>query len=138
MAKDAIMMFKEAAAQLQKEMEYVALMETQKRNDEDEALQDLIGDFNLARIDLNSELSKTEGKDQEKINALNEKVTKLYGDIMQNESMQAYNEAKTDFEAVIEYINAIIGTAVNGGDPMTVEKPVGGCTGSCASCGGCH
>lgn len=138
MAKDAITMFKEAAAQLQKEVEFVALMETQRRNDEDEALQELIGDFNLARIDLNSELSKTEGKDQEKITELNAKVTQLYNDIMSNDSMQAYNEAKTDFESVVEYINAIIGTAVNGGDPMTVEKPVGGCSGSCASCAGCH
>ena len=138
MAKDAITMFKEAAAQLQKEMEFVALMETQKRNDEDEALQDMIGDFNLARIELNSELSKTEGKSQEKINELNAKVTKLYSDIMANDSMQAYNEAKADFEGVVDYINAILGTAMNGGDPMTVEKPAAGCSGSCASCAGCH
>ena len=53
MAKDAITMFKEAAAQLQKEIEYVALDSARKMNDEDEALQELIGDFNLARIDLN-------------------------------------------------------------------------------------
>ena len=138
MAKDAITMFKEAAAQLQKEMEFVALMETQKRNDEDEALQDMIGDFNLARIELNSELSKTEGKSQEKINELNAKVTKLYSDIMANDSMQAYNEAKADFEGVVDYLNAILGTAMNGGDPMTVEKPAAGCSGSCASCAGCH
>ena len=138
MAKDAITMFKEAAAQLQKEMEFVALMETQKRNDEDEALQDMIGDFNLARIELNSELAKTEGKSQEKINELNAKVTKLYSDIMANDSMQAYNEAKADFEGVVDYINAILGTAMNGGDPMTVEKPTAGCSGSCASCAGCH
>lgn len=138
MAKDAITMFKEAAAQLQKEMEFVALMETQKRNDEDEALQDMIGDFNLARIELNSELSKTEGKSQEKINELDAKVRKLYSDIMANDSMQAYNEAKADFEGVVEYVNAILATAVNGGDPMTVEKPVAGCTGSCSSCAGCH
>lgn len=50
MAKDAITMFKEAAAQLQKEIEYVALDSARKMNDEDEALQELIGDFNLARM----------------------------------------------------------------------------------------
>jgi len=27
---------------------------------------------------------------------------------------------------------------MNGGDPMTVNPPAGGCTGSCASCSGCH
>ena len=133
MAKDAITMFKEAAAQLQKEIEYVALDSARKMNDEDEALQELIGDF-----DLNSELSKTSGRDDEKVAALNDKVNRLYNDIMMNDSMQAYNDAKTDFDAVIQYVNAIINTAVNGGDPMTVEQPAAGCGGSCASCAGCH
>ena len=94
MAKDAITMFKEAAAQLQREEAYLALEGTRKKNDEDEALQQLIGDFNLARIDLNSELSKSADKDQDKVNELNVKVNQLYNDIMANESMAAYNEAK--------------------------------------------
>lgn len=109
------------------------------KNDEDEALQQLIGDFNLARIDLNSELSKSADKDQDKVNELNVKVNQLYNDIMANESMAAYNEAKAELESVMNYVNAIINTAVNGGDPMTVEEPQqGGCSGSCASCSGCH
>ena len=138
MVKDAIALFKEAAAQMQREEAYQALMGTLKRNDEDEALQSLIGDFNLARIDLNAELSKSEDKDQEKIAALNTKVGQLYNDIMANESMIAYNEAKAEVEQMVEYINAIINTAVNGGDPMTVEQPQAGCSGSCSSCAGCH
>ena len=133
MAKDAITMFKEAAAQLQREEAYLALEGTRKKNDEDEALQQLIGDFNLARIDLNSELSKSA------VNELNVKVNQLYNDIMANESMAAYNEAKAELESVMNYVNAIINTAVNGGDPLTVEEPQqGGCSGSCASCSGCH
>ena len=97
------------------------------------------GDFNLARIDLNSELSKSADKDQDKVNELNVKVNQLYNDIMANESMAAYNEAKAELESVMNYVNAIINTAVNGGDPMTVEEPQqGGCSGSCASCSGCH
>ncbi|HIW54512.1 MAG TPA: YlbF family regulator [Candidatus Ruthenibacterium merdigallinarum] len=139
MAKSAIDLFKEAAAQLQREEEYLALMGTLKKNDEDEALQTLIGDFNLARIDLNSELSKSsEEKNQERVASLNTKVTELYNAIMENESMKAYNEAKQEMESVINWVNAIINTAVNGGDPMTVEEPQAGCSGSCASCSGCH
>ena len=138
MAKDAITMFKEAAAQLQKEEAYLALDGTRAKNDADEVLQKLIGDFNLARLDLNTELSKAEDKSQEKIDSLNQKVNQLYNDIMSNESMQAYNEAKNELEALINHVNAIINTTVNGGDPMTVEAPSGGCSGSCSSCGGCH
>ena len=68
MAKCAIDLFKEAAAQLQKEAEYLALKGTTEKNDADETLQTLIGDFNLARIDLNSELSKSaEEKDKDRV-----------------------------------------------------------------------
>ena len=138
MAKDAITMFKEAAAQMQREETFLALMGTLKKNDEDEVLQSLIGDFNLARIDLNAEISKSEDKDPEKLAELNTKVGQLYNDIMANESMIAYNEAKAEMEQLVEYVNAIINTAVHGGDPMTVEQPQAGCSGSCASCAGCH
>ncbi len=139
MAKCAIDLFKEAAAQMQKEAEYLALKGTTEKNDADETLQTLIGDFNLARIDLNSELSKSaEEKDKDRVAMLNTRVNDLYQAIMENESMKAYNEAKQEMEAVVAWVNAIITTAVNGGDPMTVEQPTGGCSGSCASCGGCH
>ncbi len=138
MAKDSIMMFKEAAAQLQKEAVYLALDTARKANDEDETLQNLIGDFNLARVDLNSEISKTEDKDADKIAALNAKVNALYSNIMENENMLTYNEAKAELEALTNHISAILSTAVNGGDPMTVEEPHEGCSGSCSGCSGCH
>ncbi len=93
----------------------------------------------MARIDLNSELSKSaEEKDKDRVAMLNTRVNDLYQAIMENESMKAYNEAKQEMEAVMAWVNAIITTAVNGGDPMTVEQPTGGCSGSCASCSGCH
>ncbi|MEG0877755.1 MAG: YlbF family regulator [Oscillospiraceae bacterium] len=138
MAKDAITLFKEAAAQLQKEVAYAALDAARKANDEDEALQQLIGDFNLARVDLNNEISKTEDKDQEKVSALNAKVNELYNSIMENEQMNAYNDAKAELETVMNYVNEILSTAVNGGDPLTVEEPHSCCDGGCSSCSGCH
>lgn len=52
--------------------------------------------------------------------------------------MVRYNAAKSECEALINHIDAIINTAMNGGDPMTVNPPQSGCTGSCATCGGCH
>lgn len=139
MVKDAITMFKEAAVQLQKEEIYLALDHTRKTNDEDEALQEIIGEFNLSRIDLNSELSKGDEKDTEKVAALNKKVNELYSQIMENENMKAYNEAKQELEVAAGYINAILSAAVNGEDPMLVQEPQeGGCSGSCSSCSGCH
>ena len=117
---DCIDLFKRAAVALQTDSRYLVLDQTRKANDKDEELQNLIGEFNLARMDLN------------------EKVNSLYGQIMGNEGMVAYNEAKRDCENLVNYIDAIINTAMNGGDPMTVQEPSASCTGSCSTCGGCH
>lgn len=134
---DAIDLFKKAAVALQTDERYLALAAARKANDEDEALQEMIGEFNLARMDLNNEISKDERSD-ERVAALNAKVNDLYGKIMASEGMVAYNAAKAEAEALISHIDAIINTAMNGGDPMTVQAPSGGCTGSCSTCGGCH
>ena len=102
----------------------------------DEELQSMIGEFNLARMDLNNEISKTE-RDDARVAELNEKVNSLYSKIMNDEGMLAYNEAKRECEALVNYIDAIINTAMNGGDPMTVQEPTSSCSGSCSTCGGC-
>ena len=122
---DCIDLFKRAAVALQTDSRYLVLDQTRKANDKDEELQNLIGEFNLARNDA-------------RIAELNEKVNSLYGQIMGNEGMVAYNEAKRDCENLVNYIDAIINTAMNGGDPMTVQEPSASCTGSCSTCGGCH
>ena len=113
---DCIDLFKRAAMALQTDSRYLAMDQARKMNDKDEELQNLIGEFNLARMDLNNE----------------------YGKIMADDGMVAYNEAKRDCEALVNYIDAIINTAMNGGDPMTVQEPSASCTGSCSTCGGCH
>ena len=122
---DCIDLFKRAAMALQTDPRYLVLDQARKANDKDEELQNMIGEFNLARMDLNNEIGKSERND-------------LYGKIMADEGMVAYNEAKRDCENLVNYIDAIINTAMNGGDPMTVQEPSTSCTGSCSTCGGCH
>ena len=90
---DCIDLFKRAAVALQTDSRYLVLDQTRKANDKDEELQNLIGEFNLARMDLNNEIGKSERNDA-RIAELNEKVNSLYGQIMGNEGMVAYNEAK--------------------------------------------
>ena len=50
---DCIDLFKRAAVALQTDSRYLVLDQTRKANDKDEELQNLIGEFNLARMDLN-------------------------------------------------------------------------------------
>ena len=136
---DAIMKFKEAAKELQNEEVYKAMVAAREANDTDESLQDLIGEFNLLRLDLNNEMSKDD-RDEQKVAEMNKRINELYNEVMQNEKMLAYNQAKQDIENFIEYVNAILNAAIEGEDPMLVEEPsVGGCaSGGCSSCSGCQ
>ena len=70
---DCIDLFKRAAVALQTDSRYLVLDQTRKANDKDEELQNLIGEFNLARMDLNNEIGKSERNDA-RIAELNEKV----------------------------------------------------------------
>ena len=64
---DCIDLFKRAAMALQTDPRYLALDQARKANDKDEELQNLIGEFNLARMDLNNEIGKPERSDERKI-----------------------------------------------------------------------
>ncbi len=105
-------------------------------NDTDGDLQKLIGRFNLLRMQIDEEMAK-EDSDKDRLKTLNEELRKTYADAMVNENMQAYTKAKTDLDAVVGRMNAIIELCLDGADPDTCE-PAEGCSGSCSTCGGCH
>ena len=132
---DVIAMARQLGKALQQDEGYLRLMVAQQQNDADETLQALIGKFNLARINLNTELNKTD-KDQARVTALNEEVRAVYGQIMDNENMAAYNKAKTEFDDTVDFVMQILRGSNNGEDPDLIEKQ-SGCSGSCSSCSGC-
>lgn len=135
---DAILKFKEAAKELQNDPRYAALHKARKENDEDQDLQDMIGEFNIARLDVNNAMSDDD-RDEKKIAEMNAKINSLYNNIMQHEKMIAYDNAKKDIESFIDYVNVILNAAIEGEDPMLVEEPSNeGCGGSCSSCSGCQ
>ena len=137
MAADIIKMTMDLGLALQQSESDKVLENARKLNDADEELQKQIGEFNLARMDLNNELSKEE-RSEDRVNDLNDKIHELYVQIMNNESMVAYNQAKNQMDSLMQYLSDILSAAVNGEDPTKVERSAGGCTGSCGSCSGCH
>ena len=132
----------EAARQLgtvlQQDERYKRYLEARKANDADEELQKLVGEFNLARMQVDNEFQKEESeRDNEKIKEFNVQIRQIYGKIMCNDTMMEFNKAKADFDAVMQRVNGIIDLSIEGEDPATCE-PATGCTGSCATCSGCH
>lgn len=123
--------------QIQGDDRYTALRQAQAAADADEELQQLIGEFNVKRMNINQEESKAqEVQDAERLRRLNEEMRAVYGQIMANERMQAYNAAHTALDELVRKINAAIALAVQGQDPALAARE-GGCSGDCGSCGGC-
>ena len=122
---------------LQQDERYIAYQNAKNKNDSDEDLQRLIGDFNLKRLDLNNEMSKQE-RDSDRLKELDGEIKELYGKIMSNENMNAFNEAKNAMDEMLSQVNNIITMSANGEDPETCPASPVGCGGNCSGCSGCH
>lgn len=133
---DIIELSREIGRQLQKDEKYIAMDIARQNSDNDEELQALIGEFNLKRIAINNEATKQD-RDDEKLQKLNKEMRDVYAQIMKNENMTAYNNAKNEFDVLVQRVLAIISQSAEGEDPNTTDYSPS-CTGSCSSCSGCH
>lgn len=133
---DVIAMARELGAAIQQSDEYTAYNVAKNAADNDAELQQMIGEFNLKKLSLSAEVQKEE-KDQAKLSALNEEVRAIYGRIMSNPSMMAYNTTKEELDRVLNFIQQIIVYSANGEDPATIQEETS-CGGDCSGCSGCH
>ena len=122
--------------EIQKDERFIRFIKAKLANDNDETLQNQIGEFNTVRMNLDREMN-AETQDEDKIRELNEKLREIYTAVMSSKTMLEYNTAKAEVDAMLNDINSIIMQCVEGEDPMTAE-PHTACTGSCSSCSGCH
>ena len=135
---DAIQATRELGKAIQADQCYKDYEAAKQANDSDEALQKLIGDFNLKRQSLQYELQKPDAeKDSEKIQKLNKEMQDAYGDVMKNVNMANFVIVKSALDNKLEKVNMIISMCCEGEDPDTCQ-PTHGCSGSCSTCGGCH
>lgn len=133
---DVITAARQLGKVLQEDERYIRYAKAMLETEKNEELQKKIGEFNLTRMNLDKELSKGEEKNEEEIRQLNTKLREIYDDVMHDPAMAEFNDAKTEVDGILNDINAIINMSVQGADPETCE--LGGCTGDCSSCGGCH
>ena len=130
-------MAKEIGRAIQQDERFVKVQMAQVVADNDAALQELIGEFNLKRMAINAEAAKPEAEqDAEKVKQLNVELREVYARVMANESMAAYNEAKTELDKILNGVGAIINMAAQGLNPDEYDEHQ--CGGNCSNCGGCH
>lgn len=132
---DIIQMTRELGKALQQDDRYIAYTLAKQANDNDAVLQADIEKFTALRAELNT-LMSGENPDSEKLKELDEDIKAVYKKIMSNPNMFVFNSAQNALESLINNINQIISMCANGEDPDTCQ-PSGGCSGSCATCGGC-
>lgn len=132
---DVIALARQLGHAIQEQEEYKTIMSAKDAADNDEALQALITEFNVKRVAINAEACKTD-RDDETLKKLNEEMRTAYSDIMNNEHMKAYNDAKQAFDKVLQRVLAIVQQSADGQDPDTTDFS-DDCTHDCSTCGGC-
>ena len=135
---DLIKLTRQLGAAIQQDERYLAFQAARKANEEDDALNALIGKLNLVQLSYQQE-AESPAPDEQKLSAYDEEFRSLYSELMQNPNMINYENARHDIDDMMSYIMQILGLCVNGEDPETCEPEVHdhGCGGSCSSCSGC-
>ena len=134
---DIIEMTRELGRALQNDERYIAMMSARQASDEDQALQEAIGEFNLKRMAISNEAQKDD-RNEETLQRLNEEFCGVYQKIMENEHMLRYNDAKNEFDALLQRMTGILSLCADGEDPETCDYDAASCGGNCSSCAGCH
>ena len=133
---DVIAIARQLGHAIQETNEYNTILNAKNAADADEGLQSLITEFNIKRVAINAEACKSD-RDEETLRKLNEEMRNAYSDIMNNENMKAYNDAKQAFDKVLQRVLAIVQQSADGEDPDTTDFSED-CTHDCSTCGGCH
>lgn len=134
---DIIEMTRELGRALQNDERYIAMMSARQASDEDQALQEAIGEFNLKRMAISNEAQKDD-RNEETLQRLNEEFRGVYQKIMENEHMLRYNDTKNEFDALLQRMTGILSLCADGEDPETCDYDAASCGGNCSSCAGCH
>lgn len=133
---DVIEQVRNLGKTIQQDERFIRYAKARLENDNNTELQAAIGNFNITRMELDRELEK-EDKDDVRVTELNEKLRKVYGEIMASPAMVEYNTAKAELDSMVNEINTVISKCLDGEDPETCDTAAA-CTGSCSTCGGCH
>lgn len=135
---DVIKAARELGRAIQNDERYKGYVEAKQENDKDEALQQLIGEFNLKRENLQLEINKPEdARDNVKVERLNKELQESYEKVMGNAHMANFAIMKNAVDNLLNEVQGIISLCCEGEDPDTCQV-THSCTSDCSTCGGCH
>lgn len=131
---------RQLGAAIQQDKVYLDYKQAMEENEKDEALNELMGKIRLLQMNYQHEASQ-EKPDEEKLNSYNQEFQGIYAQIMANEHMQAYEQARQAVDDMMNYLTGILALCVQGDDPETCDPHAHehhDCGGECSECSGCH
>ena len=132
---------RQLGAAIQQDKVYLDFQEAMKKNEEDAALNELMGKIKLLQMSYQHEASQ-ETPDEKKLEQYSKEFQGLYEQVIVNENMKAFEEARQAVDEMMNYLTGILALCVNGEDPETCDPHAHAhdreCGGECSSCGGCH
>ena len=128
---------RDLGAALQLCPEYVNCLAAKERNEADEALQELMQQLELVRMQYKHEASKGDASDEAQMDGYERQFKAVYGEIMKNGNMQDYQMAASELDKLLKRVVGILQGCAQREDPATYEPEAAGCGGSCSSCAGC-
>lgn len=136
---DVIKATRELGRAIQNDERYKSYISAKGANDNDKELQQLIGEFNLKRENLQLEANKPDNvRDDDKVQRFNKELQECYEKVMSNPNMANFAIQKNALDNLLQQVQGIIGLCCDGEDPDTCEYRVSSCSSDCSTCGGCH
>ena len=130
---------RQLGAAIQEDPRYKEYEAARKANEQDDALNNLIGSINLIQLNYQNEAAKGEEADAAKMEQFAKEFEEKYREIMLNGNMVKFEAAKNAVDEMMNEIMGILACCVDGQDPATCSpEQEHHCSGSCDSCGGCH
>lgn len=96
----------------------------------DDAAQKLIADYNLKRMQLAQRVQK-ENPSKEELEAIQKELSGEFDKLMQNKIIYEYIDARKNLDAIVNQVNSILTHFITGEEHS-------GCSSDCSSCHGCH
>lgn len=110
---------------------YKTMKEAEDRAMQNKEAADTMGRYLEIRSSLQDMLSKPD-PDSVAMKALSDEMDSLHAQLQSIDDIVQLTQAREAFNSLIAQVNQVLQFIVTG----KIDEPEGGCTGSCASCGG--
>lgn len=134
---DVIALARQLGHELQNDEHYKNAVEAAAAANNDESLAQMVSEFESLRSEIETLAADTENYNAARGAELDKQMHEKFTAINTHPAMARYAQTSSELESLVNYIVRIITQSANGENPDTVEQQ-SACSGSCASCGGCH